>query len=242
MKKILLSVFTCLFVSAAIAQGSLKLIDIANNDVTNTDVYTWGPNNMDITYDAYVINMSSATKTIKAKRIETNVPSGSTNYFCWHLCYSPIVSNSPQGLAIAPADTNRNFHGYYNGGGMNGESIVTYVFYDQNNTNDSSYVRVHFYASPTGIQEAVTGENKLTAAYPNPASSIASLNYSLKSNVQSAKIVMYDMIGAMVKEITLDDKQGTVKLNVGDIPTGIYFYSLVADNKVINTRKLIVSH
>lgn len=242
MKKILLSVFAgLLLASSAIAQGSIKLLDAWNNNITNIDVYTWGANNVDITYDAAVINISSSSKTYKVKRIETSVDTTSYNYFCWHLCYAPSTSVSPQGIAVSAGDTTHAFHGYYNAAGTNGEGVITYVFYDQNNTSDSAFVRVHYFSSPTGIQEAVTGENKLIPAFPNPAASATNISYTLKSNVQSARISMYNMLGEIVKEITLDEKQGTVKLNTDQMSPGIYFYSLVADNKVITTRKLVIS-
>lgn len=241
MKRILLSVVAGLAASVVVAQNYKILDPINNNNITNSDVYTWGDQNGTLEYDVHVVNQASTAKNVKVKRMEVSVAGTSTNYFCWTVCYAPNTSVSPSGIIINPGDTANDFHGYYAGGGTGGESIITYVFFDANNVNDSSYVRVHYYSSPTGITE-ITGENKVSAAYPNPAANVTTLNYSLKSNVQSAKISLYNMLGDEVKEIKLDDKQGTLKLHVEDLTPGIYFYSLVADSKVITTKRLVISH
>jgi hypothetical protein len=44
-----------------------------------------------------------------------------------------------------------------------------------------------------------------------------------------------------VKEVAIADKQGIAKLNVSDLNAGIYFYSIIVDNKQVTTKKLIVS-
>jgi hypothetical protein len=241
MKRILLSALAGFLTTFAFAQGNYRILDQANNNITNTDVYTWGDENTTLEYDVLVINMAATAKNVKAKRMDAGAQASTTNYFCWQSCYSPNTNVSPMPINMAAGDTSNAFHGYYSPAGVGGESVIMYVFFDQNVPNDSSWVRIHYYGSPTGINE-VTGENKLSAAYPNPANASANLSYSLKSNVTEGKIVIYNMLGENVRTVSLDDHQGTVKMHTSEMSNGVYFYSLIADDKVISTRKIVVSH
>jgi hypothetical protein len=49
------------------------------------------------------------------------------------------------------------------------------------------------------------------------------------------------MLGSIAKEIKLENENNVVKINVGDLADGIYFYSLVIDDKIYKTKKLIVN-
>jgi hypothetical protein len=49
------------------------------------------------------------------------------------------------------------------------------------------------------------------------------------------------MLGKMVKQLVLDEKQGVAKINVSDLNSGVYFYSFLVDEKAIVTKKLVVS-
>ena len=49
------------------------------------------------------------------------------------------------------------------------------------------------------------------------------------------------MLGKVIKEIALNDKQGTLKVDVSELKAGIYFYAFMLNDKAITTKKLIVS-
>lgn len=247
MKKILLSALALVFVSAIWAQSTstLKVLDLSGTDISGGTIHIWDDStNTTFEADVHILNTASSGFMMgMAKRTVNYDYSGSYNYFCWTACYAPSVSVSPTPDTLYAGQPYTKFHGYFNPGNQSGTASITYTFYDQNNIGDSAWVTVVYHSDVAGIgASSVTGENKLAAAAPNPANSFSSINYSLKSNVKSGKIVLYNMLGELIREINLEEKQGTVKLSVSEFTAGVYFYSLVADNKVVTTKKLVVSH
>ena len=78
-------------------------------------------------------------------------------------------------------------------------------------------------------------------AYPNPASTSFSLEYS--GNVTgSAKLVVQNLIGIKVREEVLAGTNDKSSVDVSGLPDGIYLYSLEVEGKMISTKKLVVRH
>ena len=80
------------------------------------------------------------------------------------------------------------------------------------------------------------GENK-----PNPFSATTSIHVSIPETVQKAFIYVYDLTGKKVQQldITARGKQN-VQINATALNDGMYLYSLIADGKVVQTRRMIV--
>jgi len=97
---------------------------------------------------------------------------------------------------------------------------------------------------PTGVKETEIQASKefiLTQNYPNPSSRVVAIDYKLpyKSKV-SLKI--YDLQGRLVSTLVNSEKGAgyhSVKLNLRNLLTGVYFYRLEA-NVVTLTKKFIV--
>jgi hypothetical protein len=243
MKKLLLSAIALIYASFLFGQG-LRVLDEAGNDISFQTIHVWGDSGNVIVTSAHLQNTAgSGYKMVHAKRRVVNAYANSQNYFCMKYCYAPSTAESPEPDSVYANQVYTKFHGYFDPANQSGTGTISYLFWDANNIADSTSFTIIYHADATGLKNvAVTGENKISAPAPNPASSFASFNYSLKSNVQNAKISMYNMLGALVKEITLEDQQGTLKIPTSELKNGVYFYSLVADSKVITTKKLIVSH
>lgn len=77
---------------------------------------------------------------------------------------------------------------------------------------------------------------------PNPFSEQTSIEVSVPESVTSATLLIFDMQGKQVKRIDIADR-GTSRITVmgQGLPEGMYLYSLVADGKVVKTRKMILS-
>jgi hypothetical protein len=89
--------------------------------------------------------------------------------------------------------------------------------------------------NPTGI--TVIGSEKALTFYPNPFNSSVNikLNDALQGNEYNLRI--YNILGVlMVKTIIMD--QSTI-VETGHFVSGIYFYQVIDNNKVIQTGKLI---
>lgn len=77
---------------------------------------------------------------------------------------------------------------------------------------------------------------------PNPFSEQTSIEVSVPEAVATATLLIFDMQGKQVRKIDIDER-GIFRITVTDqgLTEGMYLYSLVADGKVVQTRKMILS-
>lgn len=86
------------------------------------------------------------------------------------------------------------------------------------------------------IQVLALGQNK-----PNPFGSSTEIAVCVPESVQSAFIYVYDLQGKKVQQVNITARgKQTVQLNAADLSDGMYLYSLIADGKVVETRRMIV--
>ncbi len=241
MKKIVLSIIVALVANQVNAQSFMIKDEFGANitsqtvDVNSTETFN------QIIYHAKVQNNSVSTKNVKVRRYKLNVSIFAINDFCWTSCYDPNTDVSPFGIAIPSAATDTSFLTHYtHGESESGISTYKFVFFDVSNPADSSFFIINFNIT-VGINEAKANA-VLSNAYPNPSSVFYSLKYDLNEYVQTAKVVMYDMLGKAVKEIPVNDRQGVLKINIEDLNAGVYFYSfIINNNKAISTKKIVVN-
>ena len=116
---------------------------------------------------------------------------------------------------------------------------MTYTFFDQNNQSDSVVAHITYDALSTGINEVQRGF--LSNAYPNPATSIATINYNLPS-LNNGHVYLYNLLGVLVKDIALTNLQSMVVISTSDLSAGVYTYTLVNEGKFVSANRLVVSH
>ena len=243
MKTFLLSLSASLVSVLAIAQ-SLDVLDFDGHIVSGSTIEVWADTGSTMQAQFNVKNKSSKAVDVILKRIEKNVVKGSHNYYCWDVCTdpSPDVSNS---IEIAAGDTTEGLHliADYNPKGKVGVSTIMYVFCVQKSPTDTAYIIVNYGASPNGIvDKSLIGENSISNVYPNPSNASAQLSYSLRSDALKGKILVYNMLGTVVKEIELEDKKAILTIPTSQLNSGLYFYSFMVDEKIISTKRLTVSH
>lgn len=187
-----------------------------------------------------IVNTGSNTLSVKVSMDNFSANPNHVTYFCWGvLCYPPTVTVSYDPVLMAPGDTSTSFIGYLHPSGYTGISSVTYNFFDMADESDS--VSVTFtYDITIGIDEP-TNEASISGAYPNPTNNLTRISYDLKSS-QNARLVFYNILGSAVKEVDLNDKQGTLILSTSGFESGIYYYSIIADGKILPAKKLVVAH
>jgi len=66
------------------------------------------------------------------------------------------------------------------------------------------------------------------------------LNVSLANGGQNVKFELVNVLGESVVNLTLSEGQNT--LNVDKLPSGIYFYSIIQNGTIVETKKLMVRH
>jgi hypothetical protein len=142
-----------------------------------------------------------------------------------------IKYNYANGLDIAKGiviDTNLNV--YVTGGSWNG--IVYYIA----TLKYSNFVSVNIstYQCPVQYQ--------LYQNYPNPFNPTTTIEYELQ-NKSYAVLTIYDILGKKIEDLVnavMEPGRYNVKFDASKYSSGIYFYSLSADNTFIDTKKMII--
>lgn len=78
--------------------------------------------------------------------------------------------------------------------------------------------------------------------YPNPANDYALLQYTMSSDVKDAKISLYNVLGATVKEYSLNRQSPPLRVDTRQFPNGVYFYQLTVEGQKVATKKLLIRH
>ena len=76
---------------------------------------------------------------------------------------------------------------------------------------------------------------------PNPFKDNTTIEYYLTTNTQKASLLIFSMNGTLLKTIQINQfAKGTVQISGGELKPGMYFYSLIADDKEVDTKKMII--
>jgi len=91
---------------------------------------------------------------------------------------------------------------------------------------------------------AANGQGKLLQNTPNPFTNTTSIQFTLGSKeYTNVEIRVYDQVGKEVKRTPINSaKEGAnmVELNMQGLPAGIYYYSLIINQKQADTKKMVV--
>ncbi len=94
----------------------------------------------------------------------------------------------------------------------------------------------------TGIAEL---DNISINAMPNPVSDLLYFKLDLPTAYESVEIKVYSINGQLLEEVLsssqINQGQHQITYDVKNLVTGVYFYKLIIDNKVISTKKITVS-
>ena len=140
--------------------------------------------------------------------------------------------NSPAGMSVVEANAN----GEINVGDVsNWDSYIPIIIrFDQNVTNTAAHNYIlNITAGTQGIEEY---QNKI-AMYPNPANDYFTVQ--LKDNFE-AQINVMDATGKLL--YTKQASEGNNVIATNKWQNGIYFVSMIKNNQVVKTTRIIVSH
>lgn len=85
-------------------------------------------------------------------------------------------------------------------------------------------------------------ETALFQNTPNPFSEETTIACTVAESVQSAMLYVYDMNGKQIAEFSVDGRGETsVIIEGSSFDAGMYLYSLIADGKVIDTKRMILT-
>ncbi|MCF8368890.1 MAG: T9SS type A sorting domain-containing protein [Bacteroidales bacterium] len=240
MKTRLFLLFILGFSLTLIQAQSLVLSHEGNTLEPNAEVYVQGSAlEFEIIVEVDITNTSGNNIDVLVQRYENEMVPGTSSAFCWGLCFPSNVSLSPYSITIEAGTTNEtDFSGHYYPAVITGTSTISYVFFDENNPNDSVMVTVHYNGMITGI-----GENaKLQSnAFPNPVNDL--LNIEIENEVFNGEytFALIDLTGSVVKTIVTN--KSTLIINTAELAEGMYFYRITSsfEEKVLSD-KIVVRH
>ncbi len=92
---------------------------------------------------------------------------------------------------------------------------------------------------PTGEAEGVG--SSMDQNVPNPFTEKTDIAIFLPESVQTATLYIYDLSGKQIEQHPVEGRGETVMtIHADKMDAGMYVYSLIADKKVVTTRKMIV--
>ena len=207
---------------------------LAPNEEITVSGSPWGN---EIVVEMDVTNTSSNNINVLIQRYENSMLPGTSSGICWGLCYPPYVGLTPTALTVnAGATNNSDFSGHYYPSNAIGMSTISYVFYDEDNVNDSTMVVVHF----DGV---VTGTNDIPAlvasAYPNPANEKLSISLD-QATTSKLYVELFSITGELIESVPVSGREAT--FNTSNLENGIYFYRVLENSKPVFSARAIVKH
>ena len=190
--------------------------------------------------DYYIVNKTASPVTVTWSRTRRAHMAPYTDQICDDiLCFDAAdVTNyyRPSNFTI-PANDSSVFQPKVYPYGTPGCAIYTYKVYGSlGNFQDSIQVKYRFGGQDCFLALPETPLNY--SVYPNPASNLFNINANTNGNAVQVKI--FNIMGELVAKETITDGLNTI--NVSSLTNGVYFYSIIKNSDVIETKKLIVKH
>lgn len=244
MKKLLIFFIVAILSTTYINAQSL-LISWEGNPLPDTIMAYAHPDSTDaIVFRASVTNNTGNIMNVKLARVNIDLLEGTSNSVCFAgTCYGPMVDTTEYLTLTAGATSgdDRSMEAdYYYPVGSYGKSIVKYSFFNMANPEEHADIVVKYWSSPTAIDENIADNIVLSNIYPNPAKQSVSLDYRFDVNVDAASVKIVNLLGSVVKEIEMNQNAGKISIDISDLNNGIYFYSVVVNNEVLKTKKLVI--
>lgn len=187
-----------------------------------------------------VKNITGSAVSVMCKRqlYTTNLCAFDSTYFCWDFCYPPGVNVSNGAMSIDPGVVNKLFSGhvYSSIQGMSCSDSIRYTFYVQGNPNDSVSAVLKYTAGPNVSVDENT--SLVSNAYPNPAN--VRFFIELENTPNNAVVEFYNLLGSKVKVVDVNNVK--TEVNVSDLKSGIYLYTVSSNGQALETKKMVVKH
>lgn len=117
---------------------------------------------------------------------------------------------------------------------------ITNILWLDGMTRGNTYndvVCTAFGCGTTSIADPVIQDSPVMI-YPNPFSSRFTVNINPETNIENMRLNIYDLCGKEVKTVAVTNHE--TMIDRGELPDGIYFYSIVNNNIKTSYGKLVV--
>lgn len=210
--------------------------------------YPYIPDSIQVVkHQAIVRNTSGTTLNFRFARIENTLPSGFETQMCYDLCYAPFIdtislpSDPPYSIPAGHQDTMFYIDFSCIGQGL-GTSIVKMYSAD----NPAMFVQDTFKVQigSVGITpiSTIAESYSLMQNYPNPFNPATTINFTIPS-LQNVSLKVYDILGNEVSSLVNNERlasgQYEIKFDASKLSSGIYYYTIRAEN-FIDTKKMLL--
>ncbi|HWY39088.1 MAG TPA: T9SS type A sorting domain-containing protein [Bacteroidia bacterium] len=191
-------------------------------------------------------NTSSSTKLIKIRKNTLVNAAGQDMYFCFNqTCYGSgtvySVASMAAGASLPNGNNSYGLRTEFDAWSVIGTSIVRYTIYDSTNTSDSMNITITYNVTgATGIRN-INSNVYVSNAAPNPASNVVNFTYDLGNMGNTTAVKIYNSLGTLVKTAMLNPLSKTTQVDVSGLEEGFYFYSVVSNDKVISTKRMVIA-
>jgi len=174
-----------------------------------------------------------------------------------YLACSKTISPSRVDMRVLKYDSNGNlqWEGLYNGGSSNdinypnaitvdssGKVYITGQSYGSGTMYDYATVKFSQVIGLKILSNEIPKEFKLSQNYPNPFNPITNIKFQMHG-VAFAKLIVFDVLGSEVATLVNEELQtGTYEIDFdgSNYASGIYFYKLMVDGSLIDSKKMIL--
>jgi type IX secretion system substrate protein len=232
MSKLVITILLTWISSLAISQTTFNIsYDRTIDTVQNQSDWAY--------FNAVLTNPSSVDSVnIRATLLNKNTPFGWAVYLCPSTgCLAYLDTTAL--ILIAPLQVDTFLIKVWTDVMAIGNGNFTMRFENELDSTDfvDTILYINYVPVIVGIEENETKTNYLSQNYPNPFDKTTTINYKLQS--LGGEIIVFDMFGRKIKEYSLTEKEGKVIINE-NLSSGVYFYSLTQQGKIIETKKFIV--
>ncbi|MFN8207856.1 MAG: T9SS type A sorting domain-containing protein [Bacteroidales bacterium] len=98
---------------------------------------------------------------------------------------------------------------------------------------------------PSTINSPKSGETDITGvleAFPNPANDMLMLRYSIPEGQTTGVVELTDNQGRILRTIAVDGRQGTLRISVSDLESGIYYSRISSRRGLPRAKMLMIAH
>lgn len=193
--------------------------------------------------DLFIRNNTDRTILVRARKIELEVLSGSSNYFCWgDFCLPPTAYESTGNIALQAGQVtdSLDFYGHFQPSGKMGSLRIKYVFFDESNPDDSAFVVVHYFSGHAGSDDGALETGNISYPFPNPASQATTFDLHFTSPTLLLDFTLIDLQGKRVLGKNAIPGQGKFYLDVSFLAEGIYLYRFSHKGRSVHSGKLLV--
>lgn len=175
------------------------------------------------------------------RKVKGDLGDTQKGYFCLNnRCLDASIEEFSK--RVEPGETLFELYYTLESGIQSAQTTLKFEYFPKGNTQatQEKNVTVVVEEHPTRTHVFQSKEITMYDVYPNPIQFQAFIDYKLQSELAKAKIVIHNILGKNMGEYELTTSETRVKIEVDDLLSGVYFYTLYLDNNGILTRKLIV--